>query len=116
MLGDSGFGRYELVERLAVRTASELFVVKVSGEHGFRRQIVLKRLRDDAFAQTFIDDAKLSAKLSHAKIVQTLELGRVNDAPYVATEYVNGIDVLGMLRELARQKRWLDPDVAVWIA
>src|SRR5688572_4472555 len=116
MLGDAGFGRYELVERLAVRAASELFVVEVSGEHGFRRRIVLKRLRDDTQAATFIEDAKLSAKLSHAKIVQTLELGRIGDVPYVATDYVDGVDMLGFMREVARTKKTLDPAVAVWIA
>jgi serine/threonine protein kinase len=116
VLGDQGFGRYELVERLAVRPASELFVVKVSGEHGFRRDIVLKRLRDDALAGAFIEDAKLSAKLSHAKIVQTLELGRLGEVPYVAMEYVDGIDLLGLLRALARTRRRLEPTLAAWIA
>ncbi|MDQ3336307.1 MAG: protein kinase [Myxococcota bacterium] len=101
---------------MAVRATSELFVVKVSGEHGFRRDIVLKRLRDDSQAQTFIDDAKLSAKLSHAKIVQTLELGSIEDVPYVAMEYVDGVDLLGLLRELARTRRSLDPALAAWIA
>jgi serine/threonine protein kinase len=114
--GDQGFGRYELVERLAVRSASELFVVAISGEHGFRRDIVLKRLRDDTQAGAFIEDAKLSAKLSHAKIVQTLELGRLGEVPYVAMEYVDGIDLLGLLRALARTHRRLEPMLAAWIA
>ncbi len=115
MLGDPG-SRYELVERLAVRTATELFVVTVSGEHGFRRNVVLKRLRDDAHEAQFIEDAKLQAKLSHARIVQTLELGSVDDAPYVAIEYVDGVDLLGLVGELARRQRAFDPAIAVWIA
>jgi serine/threonine protein kinase len=115
-LDESGFGRYELVERLAVRSASELFVVTISGEHGFRRDIVLKRLRDDTLASAFIEDAKLSAKLSHAKIVQTLELGRLGEVPYVAMEYVDGIDLLGLLRSLARTHRRLEPTLAAWVA
>lgn len=116
MLEDSDFGRYELVDRLAVRATSELFVVRVIGEHGFRRDIVLKRLRDDTHAAGFIEDAKLSARLSHAKIVQTLELGSLGEVPYVAMEYVDGIDLLGMLQELARTHRALDPALAAWIA
>ena len=115
-MGNQGFGRYELVERLAIRASSELFVVKVSGEHGFHRLIVLKRLRDDAQARSFIEDAKLSAKLSHAKIVQTLELGNIEDVPYVAMEYVDGVDLLGLLNELARMRRPFDPALAAWIA
>ena len=99
-----------------MRASSELFVVKVSGEHGFQRQIVLKRLRDDTQAATFIEDAKLSAKLSHAKIVQTLELGSIGGVPYVAMEYVDGVDLLGLLNELARMRRPFDPALAAWIA
>lgn len=115
-MGDSGFGRYELVERIAIRSTSELFLAKVSGEHGFRRQIVVKRLHDDAQAARFIEDAKLSARLSHAKIVQTLELGRVGNAPFVATDYVDGVDLLGLLEELAKRERKLEPSLVMWIA
>ena len=116
VVAHQGFGRYELVEELARGAASEYFVVAVSGEHGFRRHILLKRLLDDSQAQAFIDDAKLSAKLSHAKIVQTLELGKLGDVPYVATEYVDGVNLLGLLRELARTRRKLEPVIAVFIA
>ena len=115
-MGEPGFGRYELVERLVVRPASELFVVTVSGEHGFRRQILLKRLRDDTQSASFIEDAKLSAKLSHAKIVQTLELGSIENVPYVAMDYVDGVDLLGLLNELARTRRKMEPALAAWIA
>ena len=46
---------------------------------------------------------------------QTLELGRHGEVPYVAMEYVDGIDLLGLLRALARTHRRLEPTLAAWI-
>ena len=39
-----GFGRYQLVERLAVGGMAELFVATSPGEHGFQKKVVIKRL------------------------------------------------------------------------
>src|SRR5262245_50256852 len=64
----------------------------------------------------FIDEAKLTARLVHPKIAQTFELGRVDSALYIAMEYVEGIDVLALLREYATRKRRVEPQLAAWIA
>ena len=116
-----GFGRYQLVEALAVGGMAELFVATSPGEHGFQKKVVIKRLLpalsfDETYQAMFIDEAKLTAKLLHPKIAQTLELGRVDDALYIAMEYVEGIDVLALLREFASRKRRLEPQLAAWIA
>ena len=39
-----GFGRYQLVERLAVGGMAEIFVAAAPGEHGFQKKVVIKRL------------------------------------------------------------------------
>src|SRR5882757_8712525 len=101
-----GFGRYQLVERLAVGGMAELFVAAAPGEHGFQKKVVIKRLLphlvdDETYNAMFIDEAKLTARLVHPKIAQTFELGKVDDALFIAMEYVDGIDVLALLRELA---------------
>ena len=101
-----GFGRYQLVERLAVGGMAELFVATAPGEHGFQKKVVIKRLLphlvdDETYNAMFIDEAKLTARLVHPKIAQTFELGKVDDALFIAMEYVDGIDVLALLREFA---------------
>jgi eukaryotic-like serine/threonine-protein kinase len=116
-----GFGRYQLVERLAVGGMAELFVAAAPGEHGFQKKVVIKRLLphliDDAtYNAMFIDEAKLTARLVHPKIAQTFELGKVDDALFIAMEYVDGIDVLALLREFASRRRRVDPQLAAWIA
>jgi len=113
-------GRYQLVERLAVGGMAELFLATVGGEHGFAKTVVIKRLlphlaREAAYNAMFIDEAKLTARLVHPKIAQTYELGRVGESLFIAMEYVDGIDVLAMLRELAYRRQRVPAEVAVWI-
>jgi serine/threonine-protein kinase len=98
-----GFGRYQLVERLALGCMAELFVATSPGEHGFQKKVVIKRLlpqlvNDATYNAMFIDEAQLTALLVHPKIAQTFELGKVEDQLYIAMEYVDGIDVLALLR------------------
>jgi serine/threonine protein kinase len=116
-----GFGRYQLVERLAVGGMAELFVATGPGEHGFQKKFVIKRLLphlvDDAtYNAMFIDEAKLTARLIHPKIAQTFELGKVDEALFIAMEYVDGIDVLALLREFAVRRRRVEAQLAAWIA
>ncbi|MCX5745028.1 MAG: serine/threonine-protein kinase, partial [Proteobacteria bacterium] len=115
------FGRYQLVERLAVGGMAEVFLATAPGEHGFQKKVVIKRLlphlvMDETYNAMFIDEAKLTARLVHPKIAQTFELGKVDDALFIAMEYIDGIDVLALLRENAARKRRIDPQLAAWIA
>ena len=55
-----GFGRYQLVERLAVGGMAELFLATSPGEHGFKKRVVIKRLlphliEDSTYNAMFID-------------------------------------------------------------
>jgi serine/threonine protein kinase len=116
-----GFGRYQLVERLAMGGMAELFVATRPGEHGFEKKVVIKRLlphlsADETYKAMFIDEAKLTAKLVHPKIAQTFELGRVESSLFIAMEFVDGIDVLALLREFAARRRRVEPQLAAYIA
>ena len=115
------FGRYTLVERLAMGGMAELFIATAPGEHGFQKRVVIKRLLphlggDDTYKNMFIDEAKLTARLVHPKIAQTFELGRVENDLFISMELVEGIDVLALLREFAQRRRRVEPHLAAWIA
>ncbi|MBK9037016.1 MAG: serine/threonine protein kinase [Myxococcales bacterium] len=99
---------------------AELFLATAPGEHGFERKVVIKRLlphlaREPVYTAMFIDEAKLTAQLSHPKIAQTYELGRVDDSLFIAMEFIDGIDVLGLLREHAWQRKRPPLELSVWI-
>jgi serine/threonine protein kinase len=100
---------------------AELFIATAPGEHGFTKKVVIKRLlphltADDTYKNMVIDEAKLTARLVHPKIAQTFELGKVDELLYIAMEYVDGIDVLALLREFAQRRRRVDHQLAAWIA
>jgi eukaryotic-like serine/threonine-protein kinase len=114
------FGRYQLVERLAVGGMAELFLAAAPGEHGFAKKLVIKRLlphlnADPTYNAMFVDEAKLTARLVHPKIAQTFELAREGDMLFIAMEYIEGIDVLALLRECAQRRRRIDAALAAWI-
>ncbi len=114
------FGRYQLIERLAVGGMAELFLAQASGVHGFERNVVVKRLlphmtEDAHFIAMFIDEAKLTARLSHPKIAQTYELGSSNGQLFIAMEYIDGLDALSVLRECAHRRQRLPAEISVWV-
>lgn len=114
------FGRYELIERLAVGGMAELFRARAGGAEGFEKIVVIKRLlphmtADPHFNAMFIDEAKITARLAHPKIAQTYELGRHGDQLYIAMEYVDGIDGLALLRESAHRREAIDAGIAVYV-
>ena len=114
------FGRYQLTDLLALGGMAELFLAHSKGAHGFEKKLVIKRIlphlaRDPHFTQMFIAEAKLTARLSHPKIAQTYELGQIESQLYIAMEYVDGLDLLAILRECAHRHARLPMDVSVHI-
>ncbi|HMG53168.1 MAG TPA: serine/threonine-protein kinase [Kofleriaceae bacterium] len=114
-------GRYQIVDRLAVGGMAELFKATLTGDHGFEKLVAIKKIlphlaTDRSFVEMFIDEARITAQLDHRHIVQVFELGTDADTPYIAMQYVDGLDVLALLRECARSQIRLPPDLAALIA
>ncbi|MBI5480069.1 MAG: protein kinase [Deltaproteobacteria bacterium] len=114
------FGRYQLLERLAVGGMAEIFKAKISGAHGFEKTVVIKRIlphlaSDPSFLQMFITEAKVTVELVHPKIVQVFEFGDVEGQLYIALEFVDGLDCLALLRACAHRRARLPARLAVHI-
>jgi serine/threonine-protein kinase len=100
---------------------AELYKAHLQGEHGFAKLVAIKKIlphlaNDRQFVEMFIDEARLTAQLDHRHIVQVFELGTDADTPYIAMQFVDGVDVLALLRECARAQIRLPPDLAAVIA
>ena len=98
------FGRYFLVDKIAVGGMAEVFKAKSYSEAGFEKLLVIKRILDHLsdnsdFVDMFIDEAKLSVELQHANIVQIYDYGRATDGPFLIMEYVEGNSLLDKCRE-----------------
>jgi serine/threonine protein kinase len=114
-------GRYQIIDRVAVGGMAELFKATLQGNHGFEKLVAIKKILphlagDKTFVEMFIDEARITAQLDHRHIVQVFELGTDADTPYIAMQYVDGVDVLALLRECSRAQIRLPPDLAALIA
>ena len=114
------FGRYQLLEPLAQGGMAEVFLARSVGLEGFEKRLVIKRIlpdlaRNPRFVQMFIHEAKLSVALTHPNIVQVFELGKVEDDPYLAMEYISGADLTHLLRALRRDERRMPVGIAASI-
>jgi serine/threonine-protein kinase len=114
-------GKYQILDRVAVGGMAELFKAQLQGQLGFEKLVAIKKILphlagDRSFVEMFIDEARITAQLDHRNIVSVFELGTDADTPYIAMQYVDGLDVLALLRECARAQIRLPPDLAALIA
>jgi serine/threonine-protein kinase len=92
------FGKYLLLNRIAVGGMAEIFLARQEGLEGFEKTICIKRIRPHLssqpnFVRMFLNEAKLAAQLNHPAIVQIYDLGRINDSYFIAMEYISGRDM-----------------------
>lgn len=114
------FGKYYLVDKVAVGGMAEIFKAKTFSHGGFENLVVIKRIlqhlgeRDD-FVDMFIDEAKVSVSLQHENIVRIYDFGKLGDNYFIAMECVEGKDIRGILRKLAHAGRRLPPEYAAYL-
>jgi serine/threonine-protein kinase len=92
------FGKYSLLNRIAVGGMAEIFLARQEGLEGFEKTICIKRIRSHLssqpnFVRMFLNEAKLAAQLNHPNIVQIYDLGRIADSYFIAMEYISGRDM-----------------------
>jgi serine/threonine-protein kinase len=105
-------GRYSIVQRLSVGGMAEIFLALATGPGDFRKFVTLKRIlpnlrEDDAFVQMFLEEARISASLSHANIAQVFDLRSEDDDLYLAMEYIAGEDVSQILRMTSKRQAFV---------
>ena len=58
-----------------------------------------RRAQDDGVVARFLNEAKSAARLNHENIAQVYLYGNVDGAPYIAFEYVEGVNLRDYVRE-----------------
>ncbi len=114
------FGKYLLLDRIAVGGMAEVFAAKTFGVEGFERLVAIKRIlptmvEDDEFITMFIDEARIAALLSHANLVHIYELGKHEEAYFMAMEYVPGRDVRLIIDKFKKKGQTVPVAMAVYI-
>jgi len=100
---------------------ADIYLSRARTQLGGARLLAVKQIRrelsdDPAFLKMLVSEAKLAVRLSHANIVQVVDLGMENERLFIAMEYVEGFDLHDLLRRLARNRIRLPVEFALLIA
>ena len=87
-------GKYRIIARLGQGGMASVFLCVAAGPVGFNKLLVLKVLReelshDSDFLTMFVDEARLAARLNHANVVQTYEVGFDGGRHFLAMDFLD---------------------------
>ncbi len=114
------FGRYRLERRIAAGGMAEIFLASTVTIEGFKKQLIIKRMlpkwsKERGFIAKFIDEAKLTSKLQHSNIVSVFDFGRHGDHYFIAAEYVVGLDMSELVRDVRGRRTHVPDTLAAYI-
>ncbi|MEE4262660.1 MAG: protein kinase [Desulfobacteraceae bacterium] len=114
------FGKYQLLDKIAVGGMAELFRAKLTGAQGFEKLIAVKKIlpnlsREANLVTAFIDEAKLAALLHHENIIQIYDFGSMDDQYFIAMEYLFGKDLRTITRTARKKDLALGMENIVYI-
>jgi serine/threonine-protein kinase len=112
-------GRYQVLFELARGGIGTVYAGRLLGAHGFDRVVAIKRLTTPSGGEdevaAFLSEARLTARIRHANVVQTLELGEDSGSPFIVMELVEGVSMARLLRRLTETEEQLEPRLAAWV-
>jgi eukaryotic-like serine/threonine-protein kinase len=113
--------RYRVVEKLESGGMAEVFRAESEGLQGFRKQVAIKRVlphlsSKKKFISMFLDEARLSAHLSHSNCVQVFDIGVGDNAFFIVMEFVDGANLKTIIEHLKKNGRDFPVECAVYIA
>ena len=114
------FGKFFLLQRLAVGGMAEIFRARVPGAGGFEKELVVKRIlparaQDEGFIKMLVNEAKLTVQLTHSNITQVYECGTIDGTYFISMELVNGTSMKEMMHAFTRAGANLSPEEAIYL-
>lgn len=114
------FGKYRLAERIGSGGMGAVHRAIYCPEGGFERTVAVKLLHahlaeQPSFIQAFREEAELSARLAHPNVVQVLDFGRIDEAYFLAMEFVDGATLGVVMRQCELASRPVAPEVVAWV-
>lgn len=115
------FGKYLLLDRIAVGGMAELYRAMMTGAEGFEKLIAIKKLLSHLTAQenlvdAFVEEAKLAALLQHQNIVQIYDFGSMDGDYFIAMEHLFGKDLRLIADKSEEKGRPLSLEYVLYIA
>lgn len=114
------FDKYTLLAKLATGGMAELFVARIIGASGFRKNVVIKRIlphvaHDEHFTRMFLDEAITCAQISHPNVCQVFELCEAQGSHFLVLEHLEGVTVGDLIRRCLVAGQQLNLELAAGI-
>jgi serine/threonine protein kinase len=114
----TNFGPFVLERRIAVGGSAEVYLAHPKSGTTPAPRLVVKRLlsgqTEDQF-NVLSHEADLHRAVDHPNVVRVFGAGMVGQEPYLAMEYVEGVDLFRLLRHARLEERKLSMGVAVHV-
>jgi serine/threonine-protein kinase len=112
--------RYRVIEKLESGGMAEVFRAESEGLQGFKKQVAIKRVlphlsSKKKFISMFLDEARLSAQLSHSNCVQVFDIGVGDSAFFIVMEFVDGANLKAVIEHLRKHGKEFPVEAAVYI-
>lgn len=113
-------GRYKALRKIADGGTAEVFLAEQVGAAGFRRLVVLKKVRstlyaDPDFRRMLVEEALVAMGLHHSNLVEVLDLGEAAGQYFLVLELVDGWTLKQLLERAAAAEHPLPPSLAVYV-
>jgi serine/threonine protein kinase len=114
------FGKFFLLQRLAVGGMAEIYRARGPGAGGFEKELVVKRIlraraQEENFAKMLVNEAKLTVQLTHSNVAQIYECGIIDGDYFISMELVNGVSMKEMMTAFARAGATLSPEQSIFL-
>ena len=118
---DSGrIGHYDVVKKISAGGMGDIYLARQSGPAEFSRPVALKVIRpqladDEQYRRMFLDEARITAMMTHPNVVRVYDFGESNSILYIAMEYLDGESLAAALRRQIKSNQPLPIDLCAHI-
>jgi serine/threonine-protein kinase len=114
----SRVGRFGIEAMIGKGGMGEVYRARLTGEAGFRRVVVLKRLainlkHDPEALRMFTAEAEVAARIAHPNVVQIFDVQTQGDEPFMVMEHLEGLSLLKLSQKARAAGIALDRPVLI---
>ena len=111
-------GGYHLLKKIAAGGMAEVFLARATSDESL---VVVKRMLPQFsqladYVEMFFDEGRVVSLLRHPNIVRMREFGFQQDLPFLAMEFLDGLDLHQLLKLLRQRHQRLPLAIALYIA
>ena len=114
------FGRYLLVDQLAVHDQAEIFLARPVDNHKFElctvKVYTSPESKKDSFIIPVAAQWQKAKHLEHPVITEIYEIAKVDQQLFVAQEYIAGKTLAGWIEKFAQERQKFPLDLAFYVA